>query len=158
MAIAIESEPQEQVIHLKVSWRTYETLAAGMSEDSHTLLAYNGETLELMSPHTDHEAYKSLVDLLLGALMAEWDANLYNTGSSTLKAEPLGAEPDTSYYTTNANKVGGLKKIDLRISPPPDLVVEIDMSYRRMDKLDLYAKLGVPEFWRLAMRDYKPLR
>ncbi len=149
MAIAIEPGLQEQVVHLKVSWETYETLAAGIGEDSHTLLSYDGETLELMSPHTDHEAYKTLIGALLDILVIEWDFNLYNTGSSTLEVKPVGAEPDTSYYIQNAIKVGGLKKIDLRTSPPPDLVVEIDMSHSRMDKLNLYATIGVPEFWRL---------
>jgi len=27
-------------------------------------------------------------------------------------------------------------------------VVEVDISHQRMDKLALYAQLGVPEFWR----------
>jgi Uma2 family endonuclease len=149
LAIASEAGLQEQVVHLTVSWETYETLAAGISEDSHTLLSYDGESLELMSPNTEHEAYKSLIDALLALLVIEWDVNLYATGSTTLKAKPMGAEPDTSYYAENAIKVGGIKRIDLRTSPPPDLVVEIDLSRSRMDKRKLYGTLGVPEFWRL---------
>jgi Uma2 family endonuclease len=149
MSIAIERGLTEQVVHLRVSWETYAALAAGIGEDSHALLSYDGQTLELMSPHTDHEAYKTLIDALLDILVIEWDLNIYNTGSTTLEAKPVGAEPDSSYYIKNAAKVGGLKKIDLNTSPPPDLVVEIDMSHSRMDKLDLYAAIGVPEFWRL---------
>jgi Uma2 family endonuclease len=149
MATAFEARLQEQVVQLKVSWETYETLAAGIDEDSHTLLSYDGETLELRSPHTEHEAYKTLIDLLLGIVMAEWDINLYGTGSTTLKAKPIGAEPDTSYYSANAAKVGGFKQIDLGSRPPPDLVVEIDLSRGRMDKLRLYAELSIPEYWRL---------
>ncbi len=60
--------------------------------------------------------------------MFEWDVNLYNTGSSTLKATPLGAEPNSSFYSENADKAGGLRTIDLKLNPPPDLIVEIDMS------------------------------
>lgn len=148
MAIATEPGLQEQVVLLKVSWETYEAIVADAGDESHVRLAYDGETLELMSPANDHEAYASLLDALLTAVMLEWDLNLYCTRSATLKAEPMGAEPDTSYYIDHASEVGGLKKIDLRTSPPPDLVVEIDMSHRRMDKLELYARLGVPEFWR----------
>jgi Uma2 family endonuclease len=149
MAIATGTNLKEQVVHLKVPWAAYETLASYVDEDSHTLLAYDGETLELMSPHTDHEAYKSLIEVLLGFLVAEWGVNLYATGSTTLQAEPRGAEPDASYYSKNAAKIKGLAKIDLRTNPPPDLVVEIDLSHSRLDKLELYAALRVPEFWRL---------
>jgi len=148
MAVAIKPQLLEQMVHLKVTWEAYEALVAGITDASQALLAYDGKTLELTSPTTDHEACPKLVDALLTMVVNEWDVNLYNTGSSTLRAEPVGAEPDTSYYIENASKVDGIKKIDLRTSPPPDLVVEIDMSHRRMDKLDLYAKLGVPEFWR----------
>lgn len=150
MAVAAGTQTQEQIVHLRVSWATYEALAAGIGEDSCTLLAYDGETLELMSPTTDHEAYAKLIDALLTMVVTEWNVNLYNTGSSTLKAEPVGAEPDTSYYAQNAEQVDGLAKIDLRTSPPPDLVVEVDLSHRRMDKFELYAKLRVPEFWRFG--------
>jgi Uma2 family endonuclease len=38
--------------------------------------------------------------------------------------------------------------IDLRQDPPPDLVVEIEYSRSAIDQLDLYAAMGVPEFWR----------
>jgi Uma2 family endonuclease len=155
MAVTIEPELQDQIVHLQVSFATYEALASGIGEESRTLLAYDGETLELMSPTTDHEAYAKLLDALLTIVVTEWDINLYNTGSSTLKADPLGAEPDTSYYSDNAAKVSGLKKIDLRTNPPPDLVVEVDLSRRRIDKLDLYAKLGVPEFWRLGRERFE---
>lgn len=113
-------------------------------------LAYDGEVLELMAPLDDHEAYTRLLDMLLTAIVIEWDVNLYGTGSTTLRAEPLGAEPDASYYIQHAPDVDGIERIDLRTSPPPDLVVEIHLSRRRMDTFALYARLGVPEFWRLG--------
>ncbi len=139
MATAVEAGPQERLVFLKVSWATYEAIVFDLDgRTSGARLAYDGETLELMAPLNDHEAYVSLLDLLLGALMLEWEINLYCTPSSTLKAEPVGAEPDTSYYIEHAGQVG----------PPPDLVVEVDISHQRMDKLALYAQFGVPEFWR----------
>ena len=149
MATTIAPEAHEHVVHLKVSWATYETLVADTGDDRHALLSYDGETLELMAPHADHEAHKTLVEALLDILVIEWDFNLYGTGSTTIKAEPVGAEPDTSYYIGNAINVGYLAKIELGTNPPPDLVVEIDMSRSRMDKFALYATIGVPEFWRI---------
>jgi Uma2 family endonuclease len=149
MTTTIAPEAHEHVIHLKVSWETYETLVADSGENRRALLSYDGETLELMAPNADHEAHKTLVEALLAILVLEWDFNLYGTGSTTFQTKPVGAEPDTSYYVANAANVAFLEKIDLATSPPPDLVIEIDMSRSRMDKSKLYATIGVPEFWRI---------
>ena len=40
------------------------------------------------------------------------------------------------------------KTVDLRSDPPPDIVVEVDITHTDIDKNRLYASLGVPEFWR----------
>ena len=36
----------------------------------------------------------------------------------------------------------------MRSDPPPDLVIEIDITHLSLDKLPIYAALGVPEVWR----------
>jgi Uma2 family endonuclease len=152
MALSIAPDLGEQVVFVAASWQTYEALVAGMGDEGHTRLAFDGETLELMSPSSDHENYASLIDAMLTVVLLEWDLNLIGVGSMTLKAEPVGAEPDTSYYIASVARVEGFEKIDLRTSPPPDLVVEVDISRRRMDKFELYATLGVPEFWRYGRK------
>ena len=38
-------------------------------------------------------------------------------------------------------------RLDLRSDPPPDLVVEIDITHRDVDRLSIYAAMGVPEIW-----------
>ena len=35
--------------------------------------------------------------------------------------------------------------IDLTVDPPPDLIVEVDISHPSLDKFPIYASLGVPE-------------
>jgi Uma2 family endonuclease len=69
--------------------------------------------------------------------------------STTLDREELnrGAEPDNAYYIQNQSKVAG-RPVDLTQDPPPDLVVEVDITHTDIDKDRLYASLGVPEFWR----------
>lgn len=42
----------------------------------------------------------------------------------------------------------GKQTIDLATDPPPDLVVEIDLTPPSLDKLPIYAALGIPEVWR----------
>lgn len=63
--------------------------------------------------------------------------------------------------------VRGKTRVDPQRDPPPDLVVEIDMTHSTLAKLTLYAQFGVPEVWRyvdgrmeiltLEGDDYRPL-
>ncbi|NER31522.1 MAG: Uma2 family endonuclease, partial [Symploca sp. SIO1C4] len=77
-------------------------------------------------------------------------------GSTTLDREDLdrGAEPDKAYYIQNQAKVAG-KTVDLKQDPPPDLVVEVDITHTDINKLALYANMGVPEFWRYNGRVWR---
>jgi hypothetical protein len=45
--------------------------------------------------------------------------------------------------------VRGKRCIDLRVDPPPDLAIEIDITRSSLDRLSIYADLGLPEIWRL---------
>ena len=40
--------------------------------------------------------------------------------------------------------------MDLRVDPPPDLAIEVDVTHSSLDRLGIYAALGVSEVWRLA--------
>ena len=42
----------------------------------------------------------------------------------------------------------GKTAIDLHVDPPPDLVIEIDITTSSLEKLSIFASLGVPEVWR----------
>ncbi|MBL8193276.1 MAG: Uma2 family endonuclease, partial [Blastocatellia bacterium] len=37
---------------------------------------------------------------------------------------------------------------DLKVDPPPDLIIEIDITNSSIDKLSIYKQLVVPEIWR----------
>lgn len=69
--------------------------------------------------------------------------------STTLRRKQLqkGAEPDKCFYIQNEPLVRG-KTVDIEKDPPPDLVMEVDITHSDINKNALYAKLGIPEFWR----------
>jgi hypothetical protein len=46
-----------------------------------------------------------------------------------------------------------LTRISLRKDPPPDLVIEVEVSRSAVRRLPIYAALGFPEVWRLTDRD-----
>ena len=39
-------------------------------------------------------------------------------------------------------------EIDLLVDHPPDLAIEIDITSSSLDRLEIYAKLRIPEIWR----------
>jgi Uma2 family endonuclease len=82
-------------------------------------------------------------------LVVELGLKIKTMGSTTLDRSDLerGAEPDNAYYIQNQPLVAG-RKVDLTTDPPPDLVVEIDITHSDVNKPALYASMGVPEFWR----------
>ena len=66
-----------------------------------------------------------------------------------------GAQPDGVFYIRNAPRIIGKRKLDLNIDPPPDIVVEIDITNQSRGKFPLYAKLGIPEIWRYDGRSFE---
>jgi Uma2 family endonuclease len=59
-----------------------------------------------------------------------------------------GAEPDTCFYVQNVTRIIGKRSLDFNTDPPPDIVVEIDVTNASASKFPIYAALGVPEIWR----------
>ena len=47
------------------------------------------------------------------------------------------------------------RTVNFQDDPPPDLVVEVDITHTDIDKLSLYAALGVPEFWRFNGKEWQ---
>ena len=71
----------------------------------------------------------------------------FSFGALKVKANEKSAEADDCYIQ-HAADVANKDGIDLIGDPPPDLVVEIDLSNESTGKLGIYAALGVPEIWR----------
>jgi Uma2 family endonuclease len=141
---------EQRVLLQDVDWECFEFLLRKLGETRATRLAYSQGLLEIMTPLLPHESAKCSIDRLIAVLIEELDLNVRSTGSLTCKREDLdrGVEPDNSYYIQNEPLVRGKENINLSEDPPPDLVVEIEYSNSAINKLGLYAALGVPEIWR----------
>jgi len=98
----------------------------------------------------------------------ETETEIRSLGSTTWSREDLGKglEPDQCYYIQNEQAVRGKAEIDLTVDPPPDLAIEVDNTSSSLNRMAIYAALGVPEVWRfdgatltiysLANGDYRP--
>jgi len=141
---------EQKVILYDVSWETYEKLLADLADQSSTRLTYDQGTLEIMTPSHEHEIYNRTIALLVEILAEEIGINIASLGSSTFKRDDLerGFEPDSCFYIENEPRITGKAQINLAVDPPPDLVIEVDITSRSLPKFPIYAKLGAPEIWR----------
>ena len=51
-------------------------------------------------------------------------------------------------YIKNELAVRGRETLNIESEPPPDLVIEIDITTSSVNKFKIYSALGVPELWR----------
>ncbi|MBD2626525.1 Uma2 family endonuclease [Trichormus variabilis] len=147
----LESIPAEQrTVLYNVSWDTFEALLRDTGEDRGSRFAYDCGTLEIMTPLFEHENPKSNFGNFIIALAEELDIEVRSAGSTTLKRKSFakGIEPDSCYYIQNEAAIRGRETLNLEIDPPPDLAVEIDITSSSVNKLNIYAALGVAELWK----------
>ena len=148
----ILNTPEQKVILRSVSWETYERLLAERGESPGARFHYDQGILEIMAPSFEHESLKDSIALLVQLVAIETEADFRGAGSTTFRRSDLGKgfEPDACFYIQNAPRVRGLKEIDLTQDPPPDLVIEIDITRSSLNKLAIYSAIEVPEVWRFA--------
>jgi len=150
MSVLTKRPSADRVIISNVSWETYESLLKDLANQSSPRLAYDQGVLEIMSPHFEHDSAKEILTYIATIALEELDFDFVAAGSTTFKREALkrGFEPDSSFYIQNAKRVRGKKRLDMEIDPPPELLIEIDITTDSMNKFPLYLALGVPEVWR----------
>jgi Uma2 family endonuclease len=111
--------------------------------------------LEVMSPSSEHESISYYLGLLVALFAEETGTDVYGVGSTTFKRADVqrGFEPDACFYIQNEELIRGKARIDLDVDPPPDLVIEVDITSPSLDKLPIYAQMGVSEVWRYEGKD-----
>lgn len=150
----IQSQPanNQSTLLSPISWQTYESLLKDLDENNGIRLIYDQGYLEIiMSPLLPlHEISSTLIHSFIIILGDELDIDIRSLGSTTLRRQDLqrGLEPDKSYYIQHEAIVRNKQKLDLNQLPPPDLVVEIDITNSSRSKFPIYFSLGVPEIWR----------
>ncbi|MGF1496125.1 MAG: Uma2 family endonuclease [Elainellaceae cyanobacterium] len=140
---------ERRVLFRNLDWQRYQMIRQAIGDRRVARLTYDQGLLEITMPLEDHEFAVRLIELFIRVLVLEMGMKLKTMGSTTLDREGLdrSAEPDNAYYIQNQAIVAG-RRVDLTQDPPPDLVVEIDITHTDINKPQLYASMGVPEFWR----------
>ncbi|MGQ4647752.1 Uma2 family endonuclease [Lyngbya aestuarii] len=140
--------PGQRVLLQEVSWQEFEAILEDLGEHRASRVAYDNQTLEIMTPLPERETVKVIIGDLVKALLEELDVDFWSLGSTTFKNEAMlkGIEPDDCFYIQNEAKVRGKNRLDLTLDPPPDLVLEVDITSRTHS--NIYEALGVTELWR----------
>ncbi|MCA1717577.1 MAG: Uma2 family endonuclease [Actinobacteria bacterium] len=149
----VKGPTEQRVLLRNVSWETYERLISEREERPVPRFFYDRGVLEIVSPSKGHESISCVVALLVEELAVELDVDVEGAGSTTFKREDLarGFEPDECFYFQDIEHVRGKKDIDLDAGdPPPDLVFEVDVTNPSLDKLPIFAQVGVAEIWRYS--------
>jgi Uma2 family endonuclease len=121
-----------------VPWWMYVALRDATDDRAGLKLTYLAGDLELMSPSLLHEDAKTIIARLIEVWAMERNVDLRGFGGATFRqeAKQRGLEPDECY------KLGALHEDDV-----PDIAIEVIVSSGLVDKMAVYAGLGVPEVW-----------
>jgi Uma2 family endonuclease len=141
---------ENRVLLHGVGWETFERLLADVGDRRKTLFNYINGNLEIMSPLSLHEGSSRFFDKLLTIFVDELDIDMRCLGSLLMKSAELkiGGEPDSCYYIKNELAIRAQENVIVGQAPPPDLVLEVDITNPSDRRLPIYALLGVPEVWR----------
>jgi Uma2 family endonuclease len=141
---------EPRVLLVDIDWQGYQEIGDVLRERPALRLTYDRGSLEIKNLSPEHEEFKHVFVLLFAVLALELRLPMKGRGSMTFQREDLdrGLEPDECYWIKNEARVRGKTQIDFRQDPPPDLVVEIDITRSSLPRMDIYAALGVPEVWR----------
>ncbi len=140
---------EQRVVMHGLSWGAYRQILEALPQSRGARLTYDDGVLEITVPLEDHEFSRSLIEYFIRTMVELMGLRIKTMGSTTMNYPHLkkGAEPDNAYYIQNQPLVKG-RNVDFSQDPPPDLVVEVDITHTDIAKNQFYATLGVPEFWR----------
>jgi Uma2 family endonuclease len=132
-----------------VRWETFLELVEGRS-GSVPRMTYDRGMLELMTPRRQHEQLGCLIGRMVETFSEVRSIEILSCASTTFKRSDLDRafEPDESYYIAHADEIRPKDEVDLLLDPPPDLVIEVEITSSAIAKLKLFAAMGVPEVWR----------
>lgn len=134
---------------MSADWETYEKILEAIGERP-IRVTFDGSMLEIMSPGFEHERGRTTLAALLAYAFAEIGLDFQAGGSTTFKNKALekGLEPDECYWVLPASQFVGTW--DPACHSYPDLAIEVEVSRSVLDRLAIFAALGVAEVWRLT--------
>jgi len=138
--------PAGAVVRLPATWQEYQTLCQQRGDASIPRMKYRTGEVLLMAPLPKHGRDASLIADIIKVLLDHQGCEYDSFTPVTMELpQESGIEPDYCFYIDHWQAISGKERIDWRVDPPPDLVLEIDvMSYSDVHD---YLPYRVPEVW-----------
>lgn len=141
--------PEQSFVVRPTTYASYCAISEHLSA-ARVRMTYHRGRLEFLTLSRLHERLSGLLGRLVEALTEELNIPCATAGSTTLRREDAdgGLEPDQCYYLENEPKMRGRDELDLKVDPPPDFAIEVEVSRTAISRMAVYAALGVAEVWR----------
>jgi len=138
--------PEGSVLRMLGTWEEYCQLCSQRGDGSIPRIKFHGGEILLMSPLPRHGREANILADVVKILLDSENCNYEAFTPITMQIPQIrGIEPDYCFYIDHWQDVADKDRIDWEVEPPPDLVIEIDVStYTRAED---YAPFGVPEVW-----------
>ena len=138
--------PPGTVVRMLGTWQDYCQLRDRRGDNSIPRIKYRDGEILLMSPLPRHGREAHLLARIVETLLDSENRNYEAFTPITMDIpEEGGIEPDYCFYIDNWQAAVGKDRINWQIDPPPDLVIEIDVtSYTAAEDFLPYK---VPEVW-----------
>ena len=139
----------DRVVLHNLSWQQFENIIFELGESRAARIAYDNGTLEIITPLLEHEYYKENIGTAIQDIAEVLEKDYESLGSTTWRkqAKMAGIEPDNCFYFQNEPKIRGKLDYDLNQDPPPDLILEIDLTSKSLNRFPIYSRLEIPELW-----------
>lgn len=152
----IEKQSAVECVQLHdISWETYQQLVEDQMGKRRVRITYGNGDLEIMVVSYKHGNYSRYLELTIVEIADLYEIDFVPAGDTTFRLEKKrkGFEGDGSFYFKNADIVRGKDEIDLSVDPPPELIVEVDITHGSLSKFPILAAIGVEEIWRFDGED-----
>ncbi len=138
--------PPGTVMRMPGTWQDYCILRDSRGDGSIPRIKYRDGEILLMSPLPRHGREASILADIVKVLLDSQDRNYEAFTPITMDLpEFRGIEPDYCFYIERWQAAVGRDRLDWRVDPPPDLVIEIDVTSYTAAKD--YLPYTVPEVW-----------
>jgi Uma2 family endonuclease len=141
-----QSLPDGAVATIPATWAEYGQFAQSRGDLSIPRLKYAHGFLHIKMPTFEHGQLDAMVADLIVWLLNQQLRDYTRTTPVTLQVpNRAGIEPDHCFWIEQWQAVSGKKRIDLAIDPPPDIVVEVDVT--NFTRVEDYLPFQVSEVW-----------
>lgn len=133
-----------------VSWDEYCAIETALQDRPALRITYADGELEIARTSPRREFYAGRLGRFIEVAAEESRNMIEPRGNMTFQRADVacGLESDNCFWIEHEANVRGNLDWNPVADPPPDLVIEIEITPSVLDRMRVYSALGVPQVWR----------